>query len=195
MDRPGNITTLLRQLRQGDSSAEERLLGLVYEDLRRLAQSCMRGERGGHTLQPTALLHETWMRLIRDSEIDWQNRAHFFALAARAMRRILVEYARRRGSAKRGGIRARVELTDGLVVSEDQIERILVVEEALDELQGLDARQARIVEMRFFGGLTEDEVAAVLGLTTRAVKRDWQMARAWLGTRLGADGASGPPDV
>jgi len=183
---PGNITALLLQARDGDTTAEERLLSLVYDDLRRMAHGCMRGERANHTLQPTALLHEAWIKLVRDSEIDWQNRAHFFALTARSMRRILVEYARARGSSKRGGQRFRVELRDDLTISDDALDTILFVDDALQQLLKWDPRQAQIVEMRYFGGLTEDEIAAVLRLSTRTVKREWSMARAWLAAKLGA---------
>jgi len=181
-----DITMLLVRIRKGDSGAEERLASLVYDDLRRMAYACMRGERGNHTLQPTALLHEAWITLVRDAEIDWQNRAHFFALAARAMRRILVDYARSHRSSKRGGVHNRIELTDSLVVAEDHLDKILFVEESLQELMQLDPRQAGIVEMRYFGGLTEDEIGAALGLSTRTVKRDWKMARGWLAAKMGA---------
>jgi RNA polymerase sigma factor (TIGR02999 family) len=180
----GEITKLLLKVRQGDSAAQDQLIGLVYDDLRRIAGRCMRGERPGHTLQATALLHEAWIELVHDSSIDWQNRAHFFALAARSMRRILVEYARGRGAVKRGGGGVRIEINDQLLVSEDQLDTILVVDETLQQLLEWDPRQAEIVEMRYFGGLTEDEVAAVLGISSRTVKRDWGMARDWLATRL-----------
>jgi RNA polymerase sigma factor (TIGR02999 family) len=180
----GEITTLLLRVRAGDTAAQDRLIDLVYDDLRRIAGRCMRGERPGHTLQATALLHEAWVDLVNDSSIDWQNRAHFFALAARCMRRILVEHARARGSRKRGGGAARVEITDALLISEDQVETVLMVDEALDQLAEWDGRQAQIVEMRYFGGLTEDEIGVVLGVSTRTVKRDWSMARDWLAVRL-----------
>ena len=178
------ITLLLMQVRKGDSDAEERLVALVYDDLRRMAHACMRRERAGHTLQPTALLNEAWIRLVRDPEVDWQNRAHFFALAARAMRHILVEYARSHRSLKRGGERNRIELIDALLVSEDDLDKILFVEQSLQELQQWDRRQAQIVEMRYFGGLTEDEISAALGLSSRTVKRDWRMARGWLAAKM-----------
>jgi RNA polymerase sigma-70 factor (ECF subfamily) len=180
----GEITRLLSKAREGDTSARDQLIELVYPDLRRMAGRCMRGERPGHTMQATALLHEAWVELIHDSTIDWQNRAHFFALAARCMRRILVEYARGRSAQKRGGGGARIELTDGLVCSEDQLDTVLIVDEALDQLAEWDPRQAQIVEMRYFGGLTEDEIGAVLQVSTRTVKRDWSMARDWLAGRL-----------
>jgi RNA polymerase sigma factor (TIGR02999 family) len=183
MPGSGEITKLLLKVRQGDTSAEDQLIELVHDDLRRIAGRCMRGERAGHTLQATALLNEAWIELVHDN-IDWQNRAHFFALAARCMRRILVEYARARGSVKRGGGAFRIELTDTLLVAEDQLETVLIVDEALSQLLEWDARQAEIVELRYFGGLTEDEIAAVLGISTRTVKRDWGMARGWLASRL-----------
>ena len=184
MASSGEITQLLSRLRLGDATAQDQLIELVYPDLRRLAGRCIRRERPGHTLQPTALLHEAWMELVNDSSIDWQNRAHFFALAARCMRRILVEYARGRNAQKRGGGGAKVELTEGLLFSEDQIDTVLMVDEALGQLAEWDARQAQIVEMRYFGGLTEDEIGAVLGVSARTVKRDWSMARDWLAVRL-----------
>jgi RNA polymerase sigma-70 factor, ECF subfamily len=186
IDMPGSgeITKLLLKMRAGDVDAQDRLIELVYDDLRRLAGRCMRRERAGHTLRTTALLHEAWINLVHDSNIDWQDRVHFFALAARCMRRILVEHARARGSIKRGGAAIRVEFNDGLLVSEEHLDTVLMVDEALQQLLEWDPRQAQIVEMRYFGGLTEDEVAAVLGISTRTVKRDWSMARDWLAGKL-----------
>lgn len=183
-----NITVLLHRIRDGSREAEDQLINLVYSNLKRMAYSCMRGERGNHTLQPTALLHETWMKIVHDADIDWQDRSHFFALASRAMRRILVEYARSQTAIKRGGMRNQVDLTEGLLVSEDNLDKVLIVDEALEELSHLDARQAQIVELRYFGGLTEDEISAAIGVATRTVKRDWKMARAWLSTKMAHKG-------
>jgi RNA polymerase sigma factor (TIGR02999 family) len=187
-DGADEITELLRRLQEGDASAEQRLAGIVYEDLRRLAYACMRDERGDHTLQPTALIHEAWIRLMHDSDIEWKNRTHFLALASRAMRRVLVEYARRHRSQKRTGPKIQVELNQALVVSERDIEKVLIVEDALQQLSVLDGRQADVVEMRYFGGLTEDEIGAILGISSRTVKRDWRMARAWLAAKFKTSG-------
>jgi RNA polymerase sigma factor (TIGR02999 family) len=177
---PGDITLLLAELRAGNRSAESRLLPLVYDELRRVARHYMRAERRDHTLQPTALVHEAYMRLAGQRDVDWQNRAHFFAVAAQLMRRILVDHARAHKAEKRGGTEPKIELGEGLALTEEKATELLAVDEALTRLAECDPRQARIVELRFFGGLSEEEAAEVLGVSARTVKRDWSVARAWL---------------
>jgi RNA polymerase sigma factor (TIGR02999 family) len=190
MDRPGDVTLLLRQVKAGDSAAESRLLELVYPQLRKIARQHLRRERTGHTLQPTALVNEAYMHLAGQMEKDWQNRSHFYAVAAQSMRRILVDYARQRNAAKRDGNRQRVELTDALAISADRLDEILAIDEALKRLAEFDPRRSKVVEMRFFGGMTEDEAAEVLGVALRTVKRDWNVAKAWLHGELAASRAS-----
>jgi RNA polymerase sigma factor (TIGR02999 family) len=180
MDRPGDVTLLLRQVKAGDGAAESRLLELVYPQLRRIARNYLSRERTGHTLQPTALVNEAYLQLVGQLEKDWQNRSHFYAVAAQLMRRILVDHARQRKAAKRDGNRQRVELTDALAISGDRLDEILAIDEALKRLAEFDLRGAKVVEMRFFGGMTEEEAAEVLGVATRTVKRDWNAAKAWL---------------
>jgi RNA polymerase sigma factor (TIGR02999 family) len=156
---------------------------LVYDELRALAESYLQRERPNHTLQATALVHEAYMRLIKQEDVDWRNRAHFFAVAAQAIRRILVDHARGHQSAKRGGDRKRVHLDQGLALPEPDLD-LLALDEALEELARLHERQSRIVELRFFGGLSLKEVAEYLGLSSRTVDSDWHMARAWLRGKL-----------
>lgn len=184
LDRANDISQLLVRLRNGDDSAEAELIPRIYPELRRLAAGCLQRERREHTLQPTALVNEVFLRLAGAREIEWQSRSHFFAVASRVMRRILVDYARERNAAKRGGGLRPVELEDALIVSDEQSALVLSVHEALDRLSKLDKRQAQVVEMRFFGGLSEEEIAAVLGISARTVKRDWTIARAWLHAEL-----------
>jgi RNA polymerase sigma factor (TIGR02999 family) len=176
-----DITLLLNRARGGDPSATNELIPLVYDELRALADQHLQAERPGHTLQPTALAHEAYLRLVGSAESEWENRAHFFGAAAAAIRRILVDHARRAGRLKRGGGRRPLALDDLPEVA-DQPEGpdILAVHEALLELADLDPGKARLVELRFFGGLTVDEAAAVLGVSPRTTARDWQFARAWL---------------
>jgi RNA polymerase sigma-70 factor, ECF subfamily len=178
--KPGDITRLLEQVRAGDRAAESRLMDAVYPELRRIAAARLRGERPGHTLQATALAHEAYLQLLGQAEIDWRNRGHFFAAAAQAIRRILVDYARRRKASKRDGARHKIALTEGLAISDDRLEEALAIDEALTRLEQWDPRQCRVVEMKFFGGLTDAEIAGVLGVSTRTVIRDWNVARAWL---------------
>ena len=180
----GEVTHLLKRLAAGDLSAEEELVPRVYVELHRLAAAQLRGERPGHTLQATALVHEVYLRHCRQDGIDWQNRSHFFRIAARLMRRVLIDYARQRNAAKRGDGAVPVELDEGLVISEDQLAAAVEVDEILERLSALSQRQAQVVEMRFFAGLSEAEIAEVLNVTTRTVKRDWYMARAWLHEQL-----------
>jgi RNA polymerase sigma factor (TIGR02999 family) len=190
---PGEVTNLLGLLRLGDPQAEERLIPLVYGELRRLAASYLRKERSDHTLQPTALVHEAYLRLRDVRGIDWQSRAHFFALAAQLMRRILVDHARAHRASKRGGSREPVALDDALVFSPPRAEQFVALDEALTRLAKRDRRQSQIVEMRFFGGLDEQEIASLLGISTRTVKRDWRIAKAWLFRELNPK-PKGPSD-
>jgi len=171
---------LLAELRAGNRSAESRLLPLVYAELRRRARRYMRGERPDHTLQPTALVHEAYLRLAGQREVDWQSRAHFFAVAAQLMRRILVDHARARKAEKRGGGEPRVALNESLAMTEEKSAELMALDEALTHLAERDPRQARAVELRFFGGLSEEEAAEVMGISLRTLKRDWSVARAWL---------------
>lgn len=182
---PGEVTQLLRQLSEGNQQSLPHLMPMVYNDLRRVAGAFMRRERAGHTLQVTALVHEAYLRLVDQRETHWQNRAHFFAIAAQAMRRILVEHARAKGAEKRGGEFEKVSLDDiSVALTPRHSELVLALDEALTRLERMSPRQCRIIEYRFFSGMTEDETAAVLDISTRTVKRDWRVARAWLNREL-----------
>jgi len=177
-ERP-SVTDLLLQVREGAPEAMDRLFSLVYLQLRRIAHRQLRGERPGHTLCTTGLVHEAYLKLVDQSRTDWQDRRHFFAMAARAMRQILVDYARRYRTQRRGGGLQRVALTDGSAV-EEQAELVLAVQEALGRLAGVNERLNRVVECRYFAGLTDEETAVVLGVTARTVQRDWVKAKGWL---------------
>jgi RNA polymerase sigma-70 factor (ECF subfamily) len=181
----GEITRLLAALKQGDREVESHLVALVYRDFHLIAQRFMRRERPGHTLQPTALVNEAYIRLMQESPVDWQSRAHFFAAASIVMRRILVDHARHRRAAKRPGGKQRVELDDFMAWDNPRYDQLLILDEALTRLAEWDARRARLVEMMYFGGLTEEESAAVLDISVRTVKRDWSAARAWLQSQFG----------
>lgn len=176
---PQEISQLLERSSNGNKEALDELMPMVYEELRRLARHYMRRERAGHTLQTTALVNEAYVRLV-GYKMDWQSRAHFIAIAAQAMRRILVERARKHGSLKRGGDAQKVSLDDAATVSPQRVEEMLAVENALTSLEELDPRRGRIVELRFYGGLNVDETAQVLGISTPTVKREWRAAKAWL---------------
>ena len=176
----GDVTHLLIELREGNPEAEAKLIPLIYGELRRLAAHYLRGERPGHTLQPTALVHEAYMRLTKTQRVDWRNRSHFFATAATVMRRILVDYARARQAGKRQGIQDTLILEDEFVASPVRSSDLLALDDALDRLNRLNPRQSKIVELRFFGGLNEEETGTVLGISARTVKRDWRVAKAWL---------------
>jgi RNA polymerase sigma-70 factor, ECF subfamily len=180
-DDRSRITHLLRGWQQGDSGAESDLAAAIYAELKRVAANRLRQERSDHTLQPTALVNEAWMRLAQ-VQADWQNRAQFFAMAATAMRRILVEHARRRDAVKRGDGLQQVPLDDALLRVSGPLpdERLLALDQALTRLEKLDPRQARVVELRFFSGLSVEETAALLDVSTGTVKREWAAARAWL---------------
>lgn len=177
---PGDVTSLLRQLADGDQEAATQLVPLVYKELRRLAARCLRRERQDHTLQSTALVHEAYLKLSAQRDATWQNRAQFFAVASQLMRRILVDYARAQQRVRRGGKHRKVSLDDVLLVSPDRTEELLAIHESLARLEKLDLRQGRIVELRYFGGLTWDETADLLGVSSRTVMREWNIARAWL---------------
>lgn len=180
----GDITRLLLAVRDGDGEAHSELASLIYPQLKHIAQNCIRGERPDHTLQPTALVHEAYIRMA-GRDIKWANRAHFFAVAAHIMRQILVDYARQHRAAKRSGNRQKVDLQDATVTSVEIPEKVLSLDEALSRLAEWDPRQASVVEMRFFAGLTEEEIGEVLGISVRTVKRDWKLARAWLHSIIG----------
>jgi RNA polymerase sigma-70 factor, ECF subfamily len=172
----------------GAKPVAERLFQLMYEPLRRLAARYLSGEKVGHTLTPTALVHEAYLKLVDQSRVDWQGKTHFFAVGAQVMRRILVDHARARGRAKRGGDAIRLHLEEGIALSPEKDEDVLAVDEALHRLAGLDGRQASVVELRFFGGLNVAEVAVVLGVSKRTVEAEWTAARAWLRRELERQG-------
>lgn len=176
----GEVTRLLGDLRSGNKDVEAQLFTLVYDELRRIAAAYLRRERPDHTLQPTALVHEAYLRLVDQSEQNWNNRAHFLGIGAHLMRQILVDYARKRDADKRGGGERPVTLDEIALPGFKQPEEILAVDEALSRLEQLDKRQSQIVELRFFGGLTEEEIGELLHLSVRTIKRDWSVARAWL---------------
>ncbi len=182
--QPSNVTQLLHAWTDGDRAVFDRLMPLVYDELRRLARRHLRRERPGHTLTTTALVHEAYLNLIDQNRVQWQNRAHFFGIAAQCMRRILLMHARKRSTAKRGGGQARLPLDDVVVISNERAEALLALDEALTRLEAVDARLAQIVEYRYFGGLTIEETAAVLGISKATVKRDFRTARAWLHREL-----------
>jgi len=184
MSSDAETTEILRDIANGDTSAADRLLPLVYTQLRALAGSYMRNEPAAHTLQPTALVHEAFLKLVDQRRVDWKGRTHFFAVGAQIMRRLLVDHARARGRNKRGGGRRRIALDEGVKLSTRRDEDLLAVNEALEKLAKLDERQAKIVELRFFGGLTVEEVAEVLGVSKRTVEAEWTVIRAWLRREL-----------
>ena len=175
-----NLTDLLREWRDGDKAALDKLTPLVYDELRRIAHRYVRRERNGHTLQTTALVNEAYMRLAGERKIEWENRAHFFAVTARVMRHILTDYARRRSYAKRGGEAHQVPLAEAYVMSQERAAELVILDEALAELAKLDPRKGRVVELRYFGGLSLEETAEVLEVSLMTVRRDWRAAKAWL---------------
>ncbi len=185
-DPKEEMTHILEQIKGGDRDAAKKLLPLVYDEFRALARFYLHQERVNHTLQPTALVHEAYMKLVDQTRVDWQGRSHFFAVAAQAMRRILVDHARSKNRDKRGGGRARVTLDEAVALSPEKEEDVLALDEALEKLAKLDPRQAKVVEMRFFGGLSVEEAAEALGVSKRTVEGDWTFARAWLARELRA---------
>jgi RNA polymerase sigma factor (TIGR02999 family) len=192
----GEITDLLAAHRAGDGEAFSRLVPLVYEDLRRIARRSLRGGRGARTIDTTALVHEAYLKLVDQTRAAWQDRNHFFAVAARAMRQILVDEARRKAAAKRGGGAVTLALEEdrhGAALAVDA-ERLLAIDEALESLATLDPRLPRVVECRFFAGYTDEETAGALGVSMRTVQRDWMRARAWLREELERPAAA-PPDA
>ncbi len=180
---PGEITQLLKAMHDGDASAAEHLLPLVYAELHRLANAYMRRERPDHTLQATALINEAYLRLV-GNDIDWNSRAHFIGLAANVMRQVLVDYARAHAAQRRAGGLHRVEMNDDLAIAPDRLDEVASIDEALKRLASENPRQVRVVELRYFGGLSVEEIAEVLGVSPRSVKRDWSLARIWLFRQL-----------
>jgi len=175
-----NVTALLAELTRGNPEAADKLVPLVYDELKRLARGYMRHERPDHTLQTTALVHEAYLRLVRQRSMSWQGRAHFFGIAAQLMRRILIDHARGHLRARRGGAKEVLPLEEALVFSPERSYQLVKLDEALERLSKLDARQGKIVELRFFGGMSTEETAELLGTSPRTVKRDWALAKAWL---------------
>jgi len=186
MPESRDVTLLLSALTRGDEAAASKLIPLVYDELRRLAASYMRREHQGHTLQATALVHEAYLKLVEQRSVTWQSRAHFFGVAAQLMRRILIDHARGHLRQKRGGEHKKVSLDEAFVFSEQKLAELLAVNDALELLARVDSRQARVVELRFFAGLSVEEAAEVLGVSPKTVKRDWSVAKAWLYAELKA---------
>jgi len=184
---PGETTRLLSEWRAGDQTAFDRLLPIVYEELRRLASHYMRAERADHLLQTTALVHEAYLRLIDHNDASYETRHHFFAVAAQVMRHVLVDYARARQRVKRGGGAPAVPLEDVAVISDERAEEVIAVDTALENLMSLDVRKGRIFELRHFGGLSVEEAAQVLQVSPATVARDWRMAKAWLRRAITAE--------
>jgi RNA polymerase sigma factor (TIGR02999 family) len=184
-----DVTQMLRERNAGSESTPSELIALVYDELRRLAQSYLRHERAGHTLQATALVHEAFLRLVDETEITWQDRTHFFAVAANVMRRILVDYAREKRADKRGGMWQKVSLNEaiGFPPQNNEID-IVALNDALEKLSDFDTQQSKVVELRFFGGLTIEETAHALNLSSRTVKREWTVAKAWLHREINNQG-------
>jgi RNA polymerase sigma-70 factor (ECF subfamily) len=174
-----DVTSLLIAMKHGDQTAADKLLPLVYQELHRLASAYMHRERKDHTLQATALINEAYLRLAGEN-IDWQNREHFIGVAAKVMRRVLVDHARAHNAAIRGGNLTKVELEDNLAISPERSSEVLALDVALSKLEQMNARQAKVVELRYFGGLSVEQVAAILNLAPRSIKRDWALARIWL---------------
>jgi RNA polymerase sigma factor (TIGR02999 family) len=184
---PHSVTQLLIDWSNGDQAARDQLMSVVYEELHRLARRYMQRESPGHTLQTSALVNEAFIRLVDQRNVHWQNRAHFYGIAAQMMRRILVDYARGRNYAKRGGGVHAITLDDGLVVSAERSAEVVAVHEALEELAKFDVRKGQIVELRFFGGLSIEETAEVLGVSPGTVMRDWTLSKAWLRRQMSSE--------
>lgn len=185
---PQQVSQMLVAWGGGDRGALDELMPLVYEELRRLAHQCMNRERPGHTLQTSALVNEACLRLVDQKNIHWQDRAHFFGIAARLMRQILVDYARKRGYAKRGGSARQVPLDEAMVVSKERAADVVALDDALKSLAEIDPRKSQIVELRFFGGLSIEETAEVLKVSPGTIMRDWTLAKAWLRREMTGDG-------
>jgi RNA polymerase sigma factor (TIGR02999 family) len=189
-DSPAEVTSLLRRWRHGDQAALDRLTPIVYSELHRIAHRYMLKERADHTLQTSALVNEAYIRLVDASRVDWKNRAHFFAVSSTLMRRILVDFARSHASRKKGGNVAKVELEEGMVPARHRMEDLFALDESLTALEELDARKAKVVELHFFGGLSPEETAEVLGVSADTVFRDWRLAKAWLQKRMKGEGSA-----
>jgi RNA polymerase sigma-70 factor (ECF subfamily) len=186
-----SVTEMLLAWREGDEAARDELMTLVYQELHRLAHHYMKRESPGHTLQTSALVNEAYVRLIDQNNVQWQNRAHFYGIAAKMMRRILVDYARNRRYAKRGGGAQKVSLNEALIVSDERSEEVVGVHEALERLAAFDPRKSQIVELRFFGGLSIEETADVLDVSPGTVMRDWTLAKAWLRRDMSNNSSTG----
>lgn len=185
------VTAILHDWSGGDPQAPERLMPFVYDELRRLARTFLSRERDGHTLQPTALVHEAYVRLVDQTRVNWQNRAHFYGIASSMMRRVLIDHARAHATEKRGGVAVHFSIDDVQVPVEERAASFVALDEALERLAQFDDRKCKIVEMRFFGGLSDEEIAEVLGVSTRTVLRDWKTVRLWLYRELNQE----PPAV
>jgi RNA polymerase sigma factor (TIGR02999 family) len=183
-DNAGDVTRLLQQLRAGNAQAADKLVPLIYEELRRLAAACMRRERSGHTLQATALVHEAYLKLMGQRNVEWHDRAHFFAVAATLMRRVLLDHARKRHTAKRGGAPHKATLEDSLLISDEHLDDVLALDQCLTRLAAIDPQQAKLVELRFFAGMNVEEVAEIMSISTATVKREWASAKAWLNREM-----------
>lgn len=180
MSSSADVTQLLIAMREGEPGALDKLMPLVYDQLRRLAHARLRDERTGHTLNTTGLVHEAYLELIDINRIQWEDRTHFFAMASRTMRRILIDYATARKAYKRGGTRQRVEMEETLLVSEDHAELLLELDDFIEQLKAIHLRQSQVLEHRYFGGLSNEEIADVLGVSLRTVERDLRFAKTWL---------------
>lgn len=187
-----NLTELLRDWRQGDRTALDRLTPLVYDEIRRIAHRYMDRERQGHTLQTTALINEAYLRLLGQRQVDWNSRTHFYAVVAQVMRHVLIDHARSRLYLKRGGEAQRVPFDEATLMSTERATELMALDEALTTLAELDARKARVIELRYFGGFSLEETAAVLGVSVMTVRRDWRAAKAWLFQQVSQHGAAGP---
>ncbi len=179
-----NVTQLLLQWSQGDTAAREALISLVYQELRRIARQCLASQRPGHTLQSTALVHEAYLRLVDHTSVHWENRVHFFAVAAQLMRRILVDHARKQRAAKRGGGNLTLSLDEAVAPAAMRAVDLIALDDALTGLAALDSRQSQIVELRFFGGLSIEDTSQLLDISPATVKREWATARAWLSQQM-----------
>ena len=185
------ITVLLNALEKGEASAVDAIIPLIYNDLRDRARRFLQRERSNHTLNTTALVHEAYLKLVGQQEVNWKNRAHFFGVASLVMRRILINYAKQKKAARRGGGVIPQTFLEEFVITDERSDLILALDEALQRLAGMNERQGKVVELRFFGGLTHDEIAEVLGISEPTVRRDWRFARAWLNRELSLDGTAG----
>jgi RNA polymerase sigma factor (TIGR02999 family) len=191
MTDPKDVTGLLQSVQEGDERVVDALFDQVYDELRNLAHQQLKRLRPGETLNTTALLHEAYLKLVNQSEVDWQGRTHFFAVSAKAMRHIIVNYARKKSAEKRGGDREAVSFDEGHMAPHESADTIIAVDRALEKLAERDERMARVVELRFFGGMTEEESAAALDVSPRTVRRDWSTARTWLSKALSETSGNG----